>query len=161
MHALLSGRPATAHNSRPDHVIVIGAPYNGLVRWLGVDPGGKRLGLAVGDEFTAAASPVDVVAYPGCGAAAELIAAAVEDHAAAGAVVGLPTDADGEETPACARSHALADALDQLGVAVHLQSEYLSSNEARRRARLAGRRRSAAVDDLAASGRRIFIRDRS
>jgi len=138
------------HDFRPGPVIVIGAPYNGPMRWLGVDPGGKRLGLAVGDELTASASPVDVVAYPGCRAAAELIAAAVEDHGAAGAVVGLPTDADGGETPACARSHALADALSQLGVAVHLQSEYLSSNEARRRARHAGRRRGAAVDDLAA-----------
>jgi RNase H-fold protein (predicted Holliday junction resolvase) len=66
-------------------------------------------------------------------------------------VVGLPTTADGAETPACRRSHALADALRERGLEVELQPEHLSSNEARRRARDAGLDRAQAVDHLAAA----------
>ena len=62
-----------------------------------------------------------------------------------------PTDADGAETPACARSHALARTLSERGLAVSLQPEHLSSHEARRRARAIGRKRDRPVDDLAAA----------
>jgi len=120
------------------------------MRYLGVDPGGRRIGLAVGDDCTGVVSPLEVVAYDGAAAAAELIADTAERFAAACVVVGLPTLADGSIGPAARRSHVLADHLRTLGVEVVLQSEFLSTHEARRRARAVGRPRSAWVDDLAA-----------
>jgi putative Holliday junction resolvase len=120
------------------------------VRILAVDPGGSRVGLAVGDSSTRLASPVSVIVCAGAAAGAERIADEVATHQAALVVIGLPTDADGRETPACARSHALASALAERGIDTCLQPEHLSTVEARRRARAAGRRRGEPVDDLAA-----------
>lgn len=120
------------------------------MRVLGIDPGGKRLGLALGDEATGFASPLEVAAYGGVDQTARKIAAVMETYEAELVVVGLPTRSDGAETPGCARSHALAAALAELGIAVALQSEYLTSNEARRRARSSGRRADQPVDDIAA-----------
>jgi putative Holliday junction resolvase len=120
------------------------------MRFLGVDPGGKRLGLALGDDVTGLVTPLAVEPYGGLKTAARLIAGRAAEHGADLVVIGLPTNAEGLETPACARSHSLAAALDAVGVEVVLQPEYLTTSEARRRARTAGRRPSVPVDDLAA-----------
>ena len=108
------------------------------------------MGIAVGNDLTGIASPLQVVPYAGARAAALLIADLAAHHCAGCIVVGLPTNADGELTPACARSEALADHLRQLELRVELQPEYLSTNEARRRARVAGLDRGKPVDHLAA-----------
>ena len=120
------------------------------MRYLGVDPGGKRLGLAVADDATGIVTPLEVIPYRGVATAAADIAARVRTHDAQQVVVGLPTTADGEPTAACRRSHALARALHGLGLDTVLQPEYLSTNEARRRARDAGLPRERPVDHLAA-----------
>ena len=120
------------------------------MRYLGVDPGGRRIGLAVGDDSTGVVSPLEVVAHDGVAAAAQLIMDAAQRIAAGCVVVGLPTLADGSIGPAARRSHLLAEHLRALGVEVVLQSEFLSTDEARRRAREAGRPRKSWVDDLAA-----------
>ncbi len=120
------------------------------MRYLGVDPGGRRIGLAVGDDSTGVVSPLEIVAYDGVAAAAQLIADAAKRIAAGCVVVGLPTLADGSTGSAARRSHLLAEHLRTMGVEVQLQSEFLTTDEARRRAREAGRPRSGRVDDLAA-----------
>ncbi len=120
------------------------------MRYLGVDPGGKRLGLAVGDDATGVASPLRVEPCSGAREAADIVVRVLVETACAAAVIGLPTAVDGSETPACARSRALARHLEARGVTVRLQPEHLSTDEARRRARAAGRQPRAPVDDLAA-----------
>jgi len=120
------------------------------VRYLGVDPGGRRLGLAVADDASGVASPFAVVAYDGVAAAARMIAETAGEVGAARVVIGLPTLQDGSEAPGGRRSHLLMEALHVLGVEVDLQSEFLSTDEARRRARDAGRRPDRAIDDIAA-----------
>ncbi len=122
----------------------------GPVRVLAVDPGGRRFGLAVGDEATGLVSPLAVIVSSGVAADARTIADELTEHGAALVVIGLPTTAAGTETPACARSRALAEALARLGVATRLQPEHLTTSEARRRARDAGRPAGRPVDDLAA-----------
>jgi putative Holliday junction resolvase len=117
---------------------------------LAVDPGSRRYGLAVGDDATGLAGPLAVIDAAGVAEVAHRIAAEVEHLGAAAVVIGLPTGADGAETAACARSHALAIALAELGVETRFQREHLTTNEARRRARSAGRPAAAPVDDLAA-----------
>jgi putative Holliday junction resolvase len=120
------------------------------VRYLGVDPGGKRLGLAVGDDTTGIVSPLEVLGYTGVEAAAELINERARHLGAQCIVIGNPTDANGETTPACRRSQAIADALEARGLTVALQSELLTTNEARRRAREAGLPKGRPVDHIAA-----------
>lgn len=120
------------------------------MRYLGIDPGGKRLGLALGEDVTGLVAPLEVVPYESRDQAARHIAAVMEKFGAEGVVIGLPTNAEGAQTPACARTHALAAALDALGIEAAVQNEHLTTNEARRRARSSGRRSSQPVDDIAA-----------
>jgi len=120
------------------------------MRFLGIDPGGKRLGLALGDDVTGLVTPLEVVPYGGCEKAAEVIAAAVKAYGAELVIIGIPTSSEGARTPGCARSEALAAALGERGIETDLQAEYLTTNEARRRGRITGRRPDRPVDDIAA-----------
>ena len=134
----------------PTPLLPIGHAYNGRVRYLGVDPGGRRMGLAVGDDSTGVASPLEIVPYEGMTRATQLIAAFAKEVGATRVVLGLPTLEDGSRGPACRRTESLAAELGALGIEVALQSEFLSTNEARRRARAAGRSPRRPVDDIAA-----------
>lgn len=108
------------------------------------------MGLAVADDASGVVTPLTVVVYRGVEQAARKIQEIASEHRTDRVVIGLPCRADGSPTPACRRSHALARELAKLGAEVALQSEYLSSNEARRRARLAGFAAHQAIDHLAA-----------
>lgn len=65
-----------------------------MTRYLGVDFGTKRVGLAISDATGLLASPLDVV---GRGEAVEKVAELVVEHGVGGLVVGLPTALSGEE----------------------------------------------------------------
>jgi putative Holliday junction resolvase len=115
-----------------------------------VDPGGSKMGLAVGDDETGVVSPHAVVKTHGVTAATEVVVDAARQVGADRVVVGVPARADGTLGPAARRSEVLAQSLRELGMEVALQPEYLSTNEARRRARAIGRPQTRPVDDLAA-----------
>jgi putative transcription antitermination factor YqgF len=108
------------------------------------------MGLAVGDDLTGIVSPLDVVAYHGAEAAARRLADIARRLGAERIVLGLPAGADGSTGAAGRRTETLAAELRALGFEVALQREFLSTNEARRRARAAGYRSDRPVDDLAA-----------
>jgi RNase H-fold protein (predicted Holliday junction resolvase) len=108
------------------------------------------MGLAVGDDQTGVVSPHAVVNCHGPAAAAELIVDTARRVGATRVVIGVPARADGSLGPAARRSELLALSLRDLGIEVSLQPEYLSTNEARRRARSIGRPQTRPVDDLAA-----------
>jgi putative transcription antitermination factor YqgF len=94
--------------------------------------------------------PLAVVECRGVREATRAIVRAAEANQADRVVVGLPVRDDGHATPACRRSEALARELGALGIEVALQPEYLSTDEARRRARAAGLPDRQPVDHLAA-----------
>ena len=108
------------------------------------------MGLAVGDDLTGVVTPLEVVPYRGAQAAARRLAEAAERLGAECIVLGLPASADGSIGTAARRTEALAAELRTLGLEVALQREFLSTNEARRRARSAGHPADRPVDDLAA-----------
>jgi putative Holliday junction resolvase len=108
------------------------------------------MGFAIGDDATGVASPLEIVPYEGVEPAARKIAAVAEESGAARVVLGLPTLEDGSRGPAARRSDLLAEAIEALGVEVALQKEFLTTDEARRRARAAGRSPDRPVDDIAA-----------
>jgi putative Holliday junction resolvase len=120
-----------------------------LMRWVGVDVGKKRVGLALSDASATLARPWETI---GAGASVAATAGgiggpgvgferdALEEHAFAGIVVGLPRRLGGEETDQTGTARALADALAvRKGLIVHMQDERLTSHEAE--SRLAERER--------------------
>jgi putative Holliday junction resolvase len=108
------------------------------------------MGLAIGDDETGVASPLAVVPYEGVDRAARKVVALAEESDATCVVLGLPTGEDGSPGPAARRSELLSEAITKLGLKVVLQKEYLTTKEARRRAREIGRPPRRPVDDLAA-----------
>ncbi|MEN8163951.1 MAG: Holliday junction resolvase RuvX [Acidobacteriota bacterium] len=120
------------------------------MKYLGVDPGGRRFGLALGDDRTGLVVPAGIHPYHGVETTAAWLKSEAQKRDAEIIVLGLPTSEDGEETPACRRTRALAEALAGCGSDIVLQPEFLSTHAARSRARDLGRPRGAPVDDLAA-----------
>lgn len=106
-------------------------------RVLGVDPGTVRIGLAVCDPDRLVATPLTTVAAGTRAAAA--IAAQAEDLGCVAVVVGLPRSLQGRETDSTLMARTLAEALAAAGLTVHLQDERLTSVQADRALRAAGR----------------------
>jgi putative Holliday junction resolvase len=106
-------------------------------RWLALDLGDKRTGVAVGDEESRIASPVEVIELPLAeGARGEAllraIALAAREHGADGVVVGLPLNMeDASEGPQAKKARAFGDRVAQAtGLEVRYQDERLTSAEA-------------------------------
>lgn len=112
----------------------------GARRFLAVDVGGKRTGLALGDTLTRMAMPVQVLHVPRGPALLEAVVAAVHEHAPDAIVMGLPLNMDGTEGPAVVQARAFAAEVGtRTGLTVHLQDERLTSFEADQRMARSGR----------------------
>lgn len=101
-------------------------------RWLGVDHGRRRLGLAVSDFGGRIASPAGLIPATGAIAKdAERVAAEARKVEAGGIVVGFPLNMDGSEGVQAALVRRFADALrEKSQLPVHLWDERLSSFQA-------------------------------
>lgn len=127
-----------------------------LPRYLAVDVGDKRIGLAVSDGLGMLASPAGFIErrvgkrMP----VAEVLRRA-ESLEAQGFVIGLPLDTDGAETPRCTEARELARALaDRSGLPAHLVDERFTTAIAQRAIKAMGggkQGRKGDVDALAAS----------
>jgi len=104
-----------------------------MARWLGIDHGTKRMGVAVGEAGTGVASPVEQVPA-GMPEAASRIRELAGRYDAAGAVVGWPLNADGSEGRQGRLARVFAVELArQTHLDVRLWDERLSSFEADQR----------------------------
>jgi len=140
------------------------------MRFLGVDYGKRRLGLALSDDTALLARPwrsLQAGATPA--ESASLVARLVEEGAKddtsdmgplAGIVVGLPRRLNGADTDQTLPARVFADTLaTTTGLTVHLQDERLSSHEAESRLAIRERdwrRRKAKLDAAAAA---IILQD--
>ncbi len=131
--------------------------YARCVLYLAVDLGGKRTGLAVGDDETGIATPLEVieVASGDRGALVERIAKVVGEHRPGAIVVGLPLNMDDSEGPAAAEARAFGALLgERVGLPVHYQDERLTSVDAdwsMGRTGLTHKQKKARRDAIAAS----------
>lgn len=106
------------------------------MRYLAIDLGERRTGLAVGDDQTGLAEPYRVVEVRRKGAQTpdQLVRAlreAIDDHGAGALVVGLPLNMDGAEGPGARAARAAGAALGEaLALPVHYQDERLTSADA-------------------------------
>lgn len=128
------------------------------MRRLGVDPGQKRVGLALCDDDGQLAYPHGTL--PGGGGTAQVasrIAEAARELEVKEIVLGLPLSLDGSEGPAARKARSLARALERAlddRVPVHLLDERLTTVSASRQMRAAGvsaRKQRERIDQAAAT----------
>ncbi len=108
------------------------------MRFVGLDVGLKRIGVAVSDASGTLARPVGTLDASGRGPGVDQVAAEVrrltDDDGVAAVVVGLPRRLDGRPTDLTPVVEAFARQLEaRIGVPVHLQDERLTSREAESR----------------------------
>lgn len=124
------------------------------MRLLGIDPGERRIGIAVSDPGRSIASPAGAIERGDPAETLWRIGDAARRHEAAGIVVGLPLNMDGSEGPAARSARGFADSLRAaLNLPVFLWDERLTTAEADRFLKSAGlsrRKRSLRVDGIAA-----------
>lgn len=101
------------------------------MRYLAIDLGEKRTGLAVGDDVTGIASPLEVIRASDAGERFKAIGRAIDEQGPDALVVGAPLNMDGSDGPGVARAKAFAGELSgRFGLPVHLYDERLTSVEA-------------------------------
>ena len=97
-------------------------------RWLGIDHGTRRIGIAAGSTGDGIASPVGVIAAEPAAEAIERIRELVEQYSAEGVVVGWPLNMDDTEGPQGRLARQMASDLAlATGLDVRLWDERLSS----------------------------------
>jgi putative Holliday junction resolvase len=124
------------------------------LRLLGLDPGSKRIGVALSDVGRRVASPYGVLARAKLKVNAAEIAAIAAREGAGGLIIGLPLDGDGFGPRAQAArdwAHALSAAT---GLPAALQDESFTTADAHERLIQGGvsrARRAELVDKMAAA----------
>ena len=129
---------------------------------LAFDFGLRRIGVAVGQDITASASPVGVVANGESGADHERIRAIIREWHPTRLVVGMPTHTDGSPGPMTAAVEAFIDELAQYELPVSTIDERYSSLEAEqalKNARKLGSRGRISKQDIDATAA-VFIAER-
>lgn len=125
------------------------------MRILAVDPGEKRLGIAISDPTGTIAAPLTVIAHVSGPVDAGAIAELAREHGARRIVVGSALDEDNRPTPQSRRAYRLAALIrTQIDIPVVLWDESGSTQTARRAAVASGasrRRRSGHLDAIAAT----------
>ncbi|TMB95144.1 MAG: Holliday junction resolvase RuvX [Chloroflexi bacterium] len=125
------------------------------LRILAVDPGSKRVGLALSDPTETIAQPLATVPAEPLNSLAARLAEVARSNEAARVIVGLPLRLDGSHGPEAAAARRLASQIEhESGLPVDLVDERLTSAAAER-ALIAGgvsrEERRAGVDRVAAT----------
>jgi putative Holliday junction resolvase len=123
-------------------------------RFMGLDVGDRRIGVAVSDELGLTAQPVLTLVRKNRREDLRSLARLMRKHGCSQIVVGNPLYMSGDLSPQASKAQAFAQALqEETNVPVHLWDERLSTTEAHRHLDLAGRKpstRRAVIDQLAA-----------
>ncbi|MEL7087446.1 MAG: Holliday junction resolvase RuvX [Planctomycetota bacterium] len=98
------------------------------MRYLAIDLGGKRTGLAVGDDASGIVSPVDVIVTANADERLRQLGVAIREHEPDALVLGVPFNMDGSAGPMALKARALGELLTQrFGKPVHEMDERLTS----------------------------------
>ena len=118
---------------------------------LGLDHGGRRIGVAAGDTETRMAFPRPALVRR------NLDADLAVSEGAGLVVIGLPLNMDGSEGPQAAAARSFGDRLAALGMRIAYQDERLSSWEAGERLAEAGARPSRRSGQLDSAAARVIL----
>lgn len=122
------------------------------MRFIGLDHGSRRIGLAVGDWETGLAFARPALQRSNLVADLEAIAKLAAEEDANTVVMGLPRNMDGSEGPQAQAARAFGQRLAKNGLRVEFQDERLTSWEAAEQIgpRRGRERRSGELDSAAA-----------
>jgi putative Holliday junction resolvase len=123
-------------------------------RLLGLDFGGRRIGVAVSDELGLTAQPVLTLVRKNAKQDLKSIGRLLRRYTCSAIVLGHPLHMSGDVSPQALKTQAFADSLrEAFSLPVHLWDERLTSAEAHRHLEAAGRPPSGhreVVDQVAA-----------
>jgi putative holliday junction resolvase len=123
------------------------------MRWMGIDLGERRIGLALSDQQGWLATPLQILLHRSIEEDVQAICGLVTTHQVEALVVGLPLNMDNTAGLAARRARRFAQRLRQrLGKDVVLWDERLSSVDARQAlSHLSITRRRQRIDAVAAA----------
>jgi len=103
-----------------------------MSRWIAIDPGTKRIGVAAGNTADGIATPLAVLELSTPDALIREVLALAEEYGADGIVVGWPLNMDDSEGPEGRSARKLALQIESAGASmdVRMWDERLSSFEA-------------------------------
>ena len=111
---------------------VSGIPAFGRI--IALDPGTKRIGVAVCDELRITTRPLDLITRESWKKLLIAVKSIVSEFDAAALVIGLPLESDGSESPMSAYARDIARKFSlSLEIRVYLQDERVTSYEAKSR----------------------------
>jgi putative Holliday junction resolvase len=100
-------------------------------RYLGIDLGLRRVGIAISDPSGLIASPLDTLLVKGMGDTVRKVCQVVEEYQVEGIVLGLPLNLSGDASELSEQVEKFAERLRQAcPVPVFLEDERLSSRQA-------------------------------
>jgi putative Holliday junction resolvase len=121
-------------------------------RLLAIDLGDQRTGVAIGDEDSGTAMPLEVLQIPKGDALQQALLKLIEAHAPDAIIVGLPLNMDDSEGPRATDARAFGSALASCcDCEVHMHDERLTTFEAEDRMRGTSRREKKSRSDAVAA----------
>jgi putative Holliday junction resolvase len=126
-----------------------------VTRYLGIDYGTRRVGVALSDDEGRFAQALLTIDRKTGEDAVKRIGDLVREHDVGSIVLGMPLDRMGEEGPAAKRVRAFGEALGaETGLAVHFEDERFSTKAAATaldHGRVRGKERREVIDETTAT----------
>jgi putative Holliday junction resolvase len=131
-----------------------------MQRVLAVDPGEKRIGIAISDPSKIIASPLVVIKHVSRAADAARIVGIAGENNVSLIVIGSPLDSEGNVGPQARKSERLADSIrSQTEISVILWDESGSSQEAEKAQQLLKIKRKKRREQLDALAAAVILQD--
>ena len=126
----------------------------GIPRFLGLDHGARRIGVAISDELGLTAQPLLTIVHTNARNDLRSIGRLLRRYGCAGIVIGWPIHLSGDRSPRAIAAEKFADSLrEEFNLPVHLWDERMSTAEAHRHLDAVGRGardRKDVIDQIAA-----------
>lgn len=130
------------------------------MKYIGLDIGDRRIGVAFGDSELGIATPVDVMTRTSRAQDARMLAGFVRDFDARQLIVGLPRNMNGSQGAQAEAVIASADAIGRIiGIPITFWDERLTTVEATRRAHETGARGKKSRRGIDAIAAAVMLQD--
>ena len=125
------------------------------MRILGLDPGSKRVGIALSDDLQMIAQPLDYILAVPFSVLVERLGVLIREQDVESIIVGMPRNMDGSYGPAAEKSRAfIAQLKETITIPIREWDERLTTVEANRiliAGKVSRKKRKEKVDKLAAA----------